>query len=206
TSVITNSATSSISFTTAGTERMTVTSAGNVGIGTAAPTKPLEVNGHVQAQGNFFANNGSFVAQTSGVVYGLVGAGSNSVDGSLKLSNNAGTDFGRLQFGGTTSSYPSLKRNATQIDIRLADDSGFAGLAAGTIGIGTTAPNQTLSVSGTANITSSTMIGSTVVPSATLDVSGTLRMAGTGSEACGPTTYGIMRRNPSTGHIEICRQ
>jgi hypothetical protein len=51
-----------------------------------------------------------------------------NADGVLKLANNAGTDFNRLQLGGTTSSFPSIKRNGTAIDIRLADDSNFASL------------------------------------------------------------------------------
>jgi hypothetical protein len=46
-------------------------------------------------------------------------------DGVFNLTNNAGTDFGRIQFGGTTSSFPSLKRNAAAIDARLADDSDY---------------------------------------------------------------------------------
>lgn len=47
-------------------------------------------------------------------------------DGVIELTNNAITDFGRLQFGGTTSAFPSLKRSAAALDARLADDSAFA--------------------------------------------------------------------------------
>jgi hypothetical protein len=54
-------------------------------------------------------------------------------DGIFLLRNSAATDFTRLQFGGTTSSFPSLKRNAAGIDVRLADDSGYAALIASTI-------------------------------------------------------------------------
>lgn len=35
-----------------------------------------------------------------------------------------------LQFGGTTSSFPALKRNATGLDVRLADDSGYSNITA----------------------------------------------------------------------------
>jgi len=48
-----------------------------------------------------------------------------TADGVLRLSNNAGTGFGRIQLGGETSSFPSLKRNASEVQARLADDSGF---------------------------------------------------------------------------------
>jgi hypothetical protein len=44
-------------------------------------------------------------------------------DGVITLSNNAQTDFSRLQFGGTTASFPAWKRNGTFLEARLADDS-----------------------------------------------------------------------------------
>jgi hypothetical protein len=56
-----------------------------------------------------------------------------TVDGNLTLINNANNNFSLLQLGGTTSSFPALKRNSTAIDVRLADDSGFAGLNAGAL-------------------------------------------------------------------------
>ena len=51
---------------------------------------------------------------------------SSSADGLIKIANYLGTDFSRLQLGGTTSAFPAIKRNGTGIDIRLADDSAFA--------------------------------------------------------------------------------
>jgi len=53
---------------------------------------------------------------------------SSSADGYLTLLNAAETDFGLLQFGGTTSSYPALKRNTTRIDFRLGDDSDYTSI------------------------------------------------------------------------------
>jgi len=49
-------------------------------------------------------------------------------DGVFTLYNNALTDFGRLQFGGTTSSFPALKRAGATLQVRLADDSASAAL------------------------------------------------------------------------------
>lgn len=49
--------------------------------------------------------------------------GCNSVNGSLLFTNNAGTDFGLILLGGTTSSFPAIKRSSTGISFRLADDS-----------------------------------------------------------------------------------
>lgn len=49
-----------------------------------------------------------------------------NADGVLALYDGAGTSFGRLQFGGTTSSFPALKRNSTALETKLADDSAYA--------------------------------------------------------------------------------
>lgn len=43
-------------------------------------------------------------------------------DGVIRLIDAAGTSFSRLQFGGTTSSFPALKRNGADIEFRSADD------------------------------------------------------------------------------------
>ena len=50
-------------------------------------------------------------------------------DGVNTLLNAAGTSYGRLQFGGTTSSFPAIKRNAAGIDFRLADDSTYCDIS-----------------------------------------------------------------------------
>lgn len=47
-------------------------------------------------------------------------------DGQLRLTNTANNGFDRLQFGGGTTSFPALKRSAATLQVRLADDSGFA--------------------------------------------------------------------------------
>lgn len=52
-------------------------------------------------------------------------------DGVITLFNNATSDFTRLQFGGTTSSFPALKRSGSAIHVRFADDSAFAAIASG---------------------------------------------------------------------------
>lgn len=82
--------------------------------------------------GNVFTN-GSYILGGGTTVLGTPSSGSfgpNS-DGVWVLLNNAGTGWGRLQFGGTSSSFPALKRNGTAINVRLADDSGDAPVTAG---------------------------------------------------------------------------
>ena len=49
-------------------------------------------------------------------------------NGVITLLNQAQNDFTRLQFGGATSAFPSIKRSATALQVRLADDSNYAGM------------------------------------------------------------------------------
>lgn len=58
---------------------------------------------------------------------------SDSSDGVLLLQNAAGTDFTRLQFGGTSSSFPSLVRSSAALLVGLADGSAFADFSAAII-------------------------------------------------------------------------
>lgn len=51
---------------------------------------------------------------------------SSTANGRFLLTNTGGTDFDLLQFGGITTSFPSLKRSGATILVRLADDSGDA--------------------------------------------------------------------------------
>jgi len=53
-----------------------------------------------------------------------------STDGILTMLDSTGVNFNRLQFGGTTSAFPALKRSTTSLQVRLADDSGFGSLSA----------------------------------------------------------------------------
>lgn len=63
---------------------------------------------------------------------------SSPANNSLLLTNNAGGDFSQLMFGGTTSSFPSLKRSGTSLHARLADDSAFAQIQAGALTLDST--------------------------------------------------------------------
>ena len=86
-----------------------------------------------------------------------------AIDGNLQLGNNGNTDFGLLQFGGASSSFPALKRSTTYLQVRLADDSAatslqveleYTGQAAPTIASAATiAPTKRITfVSGTTTI------------------------------------------------------
>lgn len=63
-------------------------------------------------------------------VTGYVGINSNTElkspsSGVLTVWNYAETDFNRMQFGGTTSSFPAIKRSTTDLHFVLANDGGF---------------------------------------------------------------------------------
>jgi hypothetical protein len=67
------------------------------------------------------------LGSTSSKLYVSSGAGLRSSGAGIWLMfNDAENDFNRLQLGGTTSAFPAIKRNGTEIDIKLADDSAFA--------------------------------------------------------------------------------
>ena len=85
------------------------------------------------SQNATFAGSAVVFAAASAVSWSGRSFLSSPSDGVLRLANNAGTDFSRLQFGGTTSSFPALRRNGTALGVRLADDSGDGGFTAGTI-------------------------------------------------------------------------
>lgn len=71
--------------------------------------------------------SGNLEIDTTSSVYWNNRAGMSSpADGRIRLGNQAGTDFDRLQFGGTTSSFPALKRSSATLICRLADDSANA--------------------------------------------------------------------------------
>lgn len=89
-------------------------------------------------------------------------------DGVIEIANNAGTDFTRLQLGGTTSSFPAIKRSTTTVAFRLADDSADAPITASKIN----------KVTVTAPATGSTL---TIADGKTLTANSSLTLAGTDS-------------------------
>lgn len=53
-------------------------------------------------------------------------------DGNILITNNAQDGFGLLQFGGSDNTCPALKRENADLQVRLADDSNYAQITAGT--------------------------------------------------------------------------
>lgn len=51
-------------------------------------------------------------------------------NGILKLTDDVGAAFNRIDLGGTTSSFPAIKRNGAGIDFKVADDSAYTSISA----------------------------------------------------------------------------
>jgi hypothetical protein len=114
-----------LEFQTDGVTRMTIAgSGGTINVGSGAQ----------------FGSNGIQVASTASLRFsgGAIGSSSDlwmlrSGSGIIRFATGSSTstaDFNRLQFGGTTTSFPALKRDTTTLQVKLADDSAFTAIAA----------------------------------------------------------------------------
>lgn len=102
-------------------------------IGASGATRPrnVYVANAITAGNNITAGSAFLAGSTGYLAFGSRGAMSAASNGVWGLYDDAGTSFGRLMLGGTTSSYPAIKRSAATIAFRLADDSADAGISAG---------------------------------------------------------------------------
>lgn len=125
------------------------------------------------------ADGGSITATSNFVALGLIGVGNNGgfargfISGtsttSMVLWDSSASDFGRLQFGGTTSSFPSIGRSTTRLIVQLADGTAGGGINFSTAAVlsmasGTNqrAGNASL-VGGTVTVSNTTVTANTVV-------------------------------------------
>jgi hypothetical protein len=110
----------------ANTPSLNFTGSTTTGLWAASSTLWFVTNGADRAQ---ISSGGTFIAKGA---IGLTDGNSylqSPSSGVIKLSDNADADFSRLQLGGTTSSFPAIKKSsATTVGIRLADDSGGGAL------------------------------------------------------------------------------
>ena len=122
---------SQVIFQTASNSRWRVDANGHFTAGTDN-TYDIGASGATRPRFVFVAD--SLVAPSTGTFYVQNRLRiTSSADGIALLANNATTDFNRLQFGGTTASFPALKRSTTNIVVRLADDSANTGLEANVV-------------------------------------------------------------------------
>lgn len=126
-------ASNGMDFRTGGnTNRVTITSAGNVGIGTVSPTNTLHVAGSTLIQGDFTVNTS----------FPFVAVNTNGINQNAGMvMRQQGTTRGWVYYENSSA---ALKINAT------STGTGAGGLnvkSSGFVGIGTESPNRTLEVS-----------------------------------------------------------
>jgi hypothetical protein len=85
----------------------------------------------VRRDGLTFASAGLLISSAARVFWSGRATIGSPADGIINLLNTAETGFTRLNFGGTTSSFPSITRSGTELRILLAD-----GTAGGILAVG----------------------------------------------------------------------
>lgn len=151
-----------IRFSTNVLERMVITSGGNVGIGSTAPSERLDVTGNVRFSGALMPNN---AAGTAGQVLTSAGAGAAptwtsvsildiySADGSLASNRIVTQGANTLAFTSTASTGTShFTVDGTTLNVDANNNR---------VGIGTATPANTLDVSGTLRVTGTTNLVTT---------------------------------------------
>ena len=158
-----------IEFNVASSERMRITSDGNVGIGTTTPTDNLEVVGAIRAGdvkintgSRFFRFSGNTISILSSSETSVTGAATNVAVGRLGL----GSTYSSIDIGAhnkTNSGYLSAIWSTTGKDaLRVYNTSNSQTLTIkedGNVGIGTTAPAEKLEVAGNIKSTSNVLVG-----------------------------------------------
>ena len=125
-------------------ERMRITSAGNVGIGTTSPTDKLDVNGRTTSK--------AFRTYTTNTDYNLLSRSSGGNAALYVQSATSDTNQAIAQFN-----YGSATANAGQKVLLVAKDNSY--FLNTNVGIGTTSPGYKLEVTGNARVSSNFYIG-----------------------------------------------
>jgi hypothetical protein len=135
---------------TAATERMRIDSAGNVGIGTTAPSQKLDVNGNIGLSGNGTGNRWILLNETNtyaGTLRIQAGGGSAGYGGAINMYGHShATNPGDVAVGISNGSGGSFRVNSTGID---TGTDLFIVKSSGNVGIGTVSPTEKLHIKST---------------------------------------------------------
>jgi hypothetical protein len=146
------SSSSPIVMMTGGTERMRITSAGNVGIGTSTPEVPFVVNGAVRLNmtSNYWGFGNSGVSMSGPVGIYASNVYQYSVDSSTAASYTFGDGNGKWNLTKSTGNNPDFK--ITSIGTGAFGDTITLNHTTGNIGIGTGSSTYRLDVSGSVRL------------------------------------------------------
>jgi hypothetical protein len=123
-------------------------------------------------------------------VYNRIQTETNSL---VILGPGGGTGFARINLGGSTSSFPAVKRNATAVNIRLADDSADAPL---------TCSNFT--ASGTLGVTGDVTLSKTITAAATTGAQTINKTSGSVNFAAAATSLVVTNSLVTANSVIIC--
>lgn len=160
----------------AGTTKVVIDNSGNVGIGTSNPSGSLQI-AYAQSASTAtplitYANNAAAGSQISAQFYNNFGNRAFTFKPDSQSGINVGSiDFGSEQYlrlGAGSANKGLLVSGGTTPSLSFNTDTATAGewhLMSVNVGIGTTAPQATLDVTGTASVSSTLTMGSAIQPS-----------------------------------------
>jgi hypothetical protein len=132
------------------TERMRITGSGNVGIGTSSPIDTVTIN----ISDSSLAKNVTFLL-ASGQNFSIK---NNGAGGSARLEGTQNIIL-RVNGPGTATYFTNASGDTVSLISNSPSSNSYFNIGGGNVGIGTTAPTQTLNVVGTANVTGATYLG-----------------------------------------------